>query len=370
MKALVLSGGGARGAYEAGVAKALLEREHYDMVCGVSIGGINAALIAAGKTHDALERFWLDSFPAQVPKLFPHVPRLRRLVNDLGALGVGGPWDNALRFMRAAAELRLFRQLGRIHKTMLPAVAAALDEMVAFENLKSSLLVGATNVSRGTAAAFHAFLQPPQHPAHRQAHINTTEYREMTDETFVMMLLASSAMPGLFSPIELDFFGHRSQYADGCIVYNSPLSLAIDSGATEITVVFVDPPYEAGSGGDNSFAQMAGNIVLLWQQRSLDYEVRLAQATNEIIRLGGDTQKRYISIRYVRPEQPLTLDILAFDDTAGMAEAFHTGVADGAQTPRYSLEHPTPLDIQPDAAPTFWDGVKNRFSPWNARKPA
>jgi len=54
VKALVLSGGGARGAYEAGVAKALLEREHYDMVCGVSIGGINAALIAAGKTDDAL----------------------------------------------------------------------------------------------------------------------------------------------------------------------------------------------------------------------------------------------------------------------------------------------------------------------------
>src|SRR5207248_11014321 len=138
MKALVLSGGGARGAYEAGVAKALTEREHFDMVCGVSIGGINAALIAAGKSENALEKFWLDSFPSQVPRLFPHVPRLRRLVNDVGALSVGGPWDNALRFMRAATEIRLFRQLGRIHRTMLPAVAAALDEMVSFQTLKSS----------------------------------------------------------------------------------------------------------------------------------------------------------------------------------------------------------------------------------------
>lgn len=377
MKALVLSGGGARGAYEAGVAKALAERERFDMFCGVSIGAINAALLAAGRHDDALERFWLHEFPEQVLTLFPHVPRLRRIANDLSSMGVGGPWDDALRFVRAASELRFFRQLGRIHKTTLPAVAKALDAMIDFSQLRQSLLVGATNVSRGTAAAFYAFTEPPAQPPHRQAHINTTEYREMTQENFIMSLLASSAMPGLFSPIELDFLGYKSQYADGCIVYNSPLSLAIDSGATEITVLFVDPAYEAGpTGPDGGLARMAGNIVMLWQQRSLDYEVRLAQAMNEIVRLGGDTEKRYIEIRYVRPEKELDLDILAFDDIPGMKRAFELGMADGAKTPAYSLERPKAIEAgaiveaAAKAQPSFWDAMRNIRMPWSQERSA
>jgi len=48
MRALILSGGGARGAYEAGVAVSLLEHEDFELACGASIGAINGALIAQG----------------------------------------------------------------------------------------------------------------------------------------------------------------------------------------------------------------------------------------------------------------------------------------------------------------------------------
>ncbi|HEU5478748.1 MAG TPA: patatin-like phospholipase family protein, partial [Candidatus Tumulicola sp.] len=65
MKALVLSGGGAHGAYEAGVAQSLLQRERFDVICGVSIGAINAALIAAGKDAGSLERFWREELPSR-----------------------------------------------------------------------------------------------------------------------------------------------------------------------------------------------------------------------------------------------------------------------------------------------------------------
>src|SRR5215469_5521440 len=96
MKALVLSGGGAHGAYEAGVAAALLERERYDVICGVSIGAINAALIAARRTDDALERLWHREFPTQALDLFPHVPRLRRILNHVSRIGHGNAWRDAM----------------------------------------------------------------------------------------------------------------------------------------------------------------------------------------------------------------------------------------------------------------------------------
>ena len=54
-----MSGGGARGAYEAGVASALMQDQTWDIVCGASIGAINAAFVAAQRPH-ALETFWCD----------------------------------------------------------------------------------------------------------------------------------------------------------------------------------------------------------------------------------------------------------------------------------------------------------------------
>lgn len=327
MKALVLSGGGARGAYEAGVANALIAREHFDLICGVSIGAINAALIAAGD-DDALERFWNDAFPAQVLDLFPHVPHLRRAVEHVISIGGGNGWHYAMRLALAASELRFLRNLSRVHKSALPRIASALEGMVDFDHLRHSLVAGATNVSAGAAAAFHAFIDD-RVPSADVRHAGSVEYRQMTRENFVLTLLASSAMPGLFSPIELAFGARSNLYADGCLIYNSPLGLAIDCGATEITVVFVDPeppPNESAQG----IAQMATAIATLWQQRLLDYEMRLAEATNEISRLGGATNKRPISIRHVRPNGPLDLDILAFDDADGIARVFARGMRDGA----------------------------------------
>src|SRR6187551_202442 len=75
VKALVLQGGGALGSYQAGVYAGLIEHDaDLDWVAGVSIGAINAALIAGNAPKDrvaALSEFWhlLSSGPAQGPSL-------------------------------------------------------------------------------------------------------------------------------------------------------------------------------------------------------------------------------------------------------------------------------------------------------------
>ena len=59
---LVLSGGGARGAFHVGVYERLLEDPRFadgpTVISGTSAGGINAALIAAGKSPRELLQFW------------------------------------------------------------------------------------------------------------------------------------------------------------------------------------------------------------------------------------------------------------------------------------------------------------------------
>jgi predicted acylesterase/phospholipase RssA len=340
MKALVLSGGGAHGAYEAGVAYALMQREPFDVICGVSIGAINAALLSAGD-DDAIERFWRELFPSAAPRLFPHIPRLRQALEQVTALGHGNALQDAMRIARAAALFPFIRNLGRIHRTTLGMIADELGSLVDFSRRRHALLVGATNVTRGAGAVFRADGLSERIPPHRAERVRSTEYREMDASNFVMMLLASSAMPGLFSPIELTFGDERASYADGCIIHNSPLALAIDHGATEITVIFVDPEPDEHFGGPNTdIAHMAYSIATLWQQRMLDYELRLARATNELLRLRPDETKHPISIRHVRPRRVLDIDMLAFDDAPGLSRIFDEGMKDGADSPRPSIPEP------------------------------
>ncbi len=60
-KALVLSGGGARGAYQAGVVKYLEEIQWKpDIICGTSVGAINASAIGSGMDSKKLIELWLN----------------------------------------------------------------------------------------------------------------------------------------------------------------------------------------------------------------------------------------------------------------------------------------------------------------------
>src|SRR5215469_14684731 len=104
MRALILSGGGARGAYEAGVAVSLLEHEDFELVCGASIGAINGALIAQGDRGE-LERVWRSMASLGVIRLAPEIEAVAELVADLQRLnGDDIP-------ARATALLKLY-QLG------------------------------------------------------------------------------------------------------------------------------------------------------------------------------------------------------------------------------------------------------------------
>jgi NADPH-dependent 2,4-dienoyl-CoA reductase/sulfur reductase-like enzyme/predicted acylesterase/phospholipase RssA len=211
----VLQGGGALGAFECGVAKALEERNiHADLVAGVSIGAFNAAIIAAnpGKATPALEAFWRD-----LSLDTPDIPNeeLRRAVSSLQSLVFGSP-----HFFRP----RWFQPM--LSPAQLPTswtsfydpspLKVTLSKYVAFEKLRDSpvrLLLTAVDVETGQLTIFDSYVE------------------EITPEH----VLASGSLPPGFSWTTIE----GRHYWDGGLVSNSPLDQVVEVGGLTGKNVFV-----------------------------------------------------------------------------------------------------------------------------------
>src|SRR6516164_6174103 len=212
---LVLQGGGALGAFECGVVKALEERSiHPDLVAGVSIGAFNAAIIAANPRNAtaALEAFWrelsLDS---------PDIPNeeLRRAVSSLQSVVFGSPHFFRPRWFEpilSPAELPM-NWTSFYDPTPLKAT---LSKYVAFYKLRDSpvrLLVTAVDVETGQLAMFDSYVD------------------EITPEH----ILASGSLPPEFSWTTIA----GRHYWDGGLVSNSPLDQVVEIGGLTGKNVFV-----------------------------------------------------------------------------------------------------------------------------------
>ena len=215
--ALVLQGGGALGAYQAGVYEALAGAGYQpDWVAGISIGAINAALIAGNAPEHRVAR--LRSFWDQVSAptaIWPDLPF--------------GPWQQAVRQGGALAAL-LFGQPGFFRPNLLESwrtgqpptsfydtagLRATLERLVDFDRINAGpvrLSVGAVNVRTGNFAWFDTAHQKigPEH------------------------IMASGALPPGFPAVEIA--GER--YWDGGLVSNTPLQYVLDAVPRHSTLAF------------------------------------------------------------------------------------------------------------------------------------
>ncbi|WP_244309701.1 FAD-dependent oxidoreductase [Sphingobium fuliginis] len=201
---LVLQGGGAMGAFECGVVKALEEESIFpDIVAGISIGALNGAIIAGNPRNatQALESFWSE-LAVTSPILLGE--DAARAITASQILTFGVPHFFRPRWMQAFAA------------PMTPPTAwtsfydvAPMRELIAryvdFGKLKASpvrLLVGAVNVQSGELEVFDSYIDDltPDH------------------------VLASGSLPPGFPWTEID----GKAYWDGGVISNSPLDLVID----------------------------------------------------------------------------------------------------------------------------------------------
>jgi NTE family protein len=209
---LVLQGGGALGAYQPGAYEALaaagLEPE---WVAGISIGAINAAIIA-GNPPDRrvahLRKFW-DTVSSRLtlPPLATD-SNSRKLFNETSAALVAS--TGAPGFFEPRLPPALFMPPGTVEAISLYDTAplkATLLELVDFDLLNSGKVrfsVGAVEVATGNLKYFDS------------AH----------DEIGPEHVMASGALPPGFPPVEID----GKLYWDGGIVSNTPLQYVLDGG--------------------------------------------------------------------------------------------------------------------------------------------
>jgi NTE family protein len=229
--ALVMSGGGARGAYEVGVLSVLipeLERrgEKPSIVVGTSVGAFNAAFVASSAHRPAAEaledgiRYWHDLV----------------WTDSLEPIGASG--EEPLR-RRLVAQLLGVRR-PRVHALLDPApLERTLERVVDFDQLARNVHDGAleavavvtTSALTGRTVVFHAGGREPEHDAVRQ--IDYVETR--LDGTHVR---ASGAIPGLFPAVLVDAPERaRGWYFDGGTRLNTPIKPALELGADRVVVI-------------------------------------------------------------------------------------------------------------------------------------
>lgn len=252
--ALVLSGGGARGAYQVGVLRGLLDlgvlRRSFDILVGSSAGAINVGALAA---HAAdfddsvlrLERFWSQLQAKQV---------FRTDVGSLGSTGVRWAWD-----------LTLGGAFGHVApKALLDTtpLRRLLARRIPFEQIESNLrhrvlhavAVAATDLHSAEGVLFVDARAGVPLWERRRWRIERTQLR-------VEHLLASSAIPIFFPSVAV---GGR-YFGDGCVRNTAPLSPAINLGADRIVAIGVrGPRWDAQTAAPErppSIAEIAGVLL-------------------------------------------------------------------------------------------------------------
>jgi NTE family protein len=208
---LLLQGGGALGAYQGGVYEGMHRHGLApDWVTGVSIGSINAALIAgnpAGKRVERLREFW-DRVSSGLPIVPPpQIDPVHILLNRLSAataatFGVPGFFVPRV----PPAFMAPDGTPGALSVYDTSPLRATLEELVDFDRINDKerirLSVGAVDVQTGKSVYFD-------------------NHRDRLGAAHVM---ASGALPPGFPPIEIG----GSHYWDGGIVSNSPLWYVLD----------------------------------------------------------------------------------------------------------------------------------------------
>jgi len=187
-RALILTGGGSRGSFQIGVWKYLTEKGWKpDIICGTSIGAINAAAIGCGMDVEKLIQLWTNYNRRRIYRL--------NLLNFFG-------------YLLSGRAVKPFLDTGPLRTMILDNL-----DFTALKQSQIKIIVSAVNLLTGRPKFFNE------------------------KEIALEHILASGAMPLLFPWQNIN----GEPYWDGGVMVNTPLLPALDYGADEIIVVLLSP---------------------------------------------------------------------------------------------------------------------------------
>ncbi len=324
--ALVLSGGGAFGAYEVGVVNALCHGRSSStnfrsldaaIFAGTSVGGFNAAVLAmsVGGTAAAAETLtdlWLQTIADQGDGRGNGVYRVRGdFANYLDPRLPGSPIEQLARALSDAGAFgSLFARSTAgflsTHGSLLSRAASQVD----------------LSVLMNTEPFEHLVRNSIQPDVLRQSgktlSVTTTSWRtgkprgfsfgDMTDEQTWAAIRASAAIPCLFPAVLFpnDVATSPEYYIDGGVVMNTPISAAIRCGASEVHVISLTPDLDDCSAAysETTFDNL-GRVLLATVEANIRQNMDWVEKMNDVFEiLGRDEASVRIWEKLVSDQMP------------------------------------------------------------------
>lgn len=302
---LILSGGGARAAYQVGVLAAIerlrqncapASHNPYQVICGTSAGAINAAALACGADRfaqalDELVCVWRD-FRVE------HVYRS----DMLDMLGSGMRWLSMLSLGWLLASRRLRPQALLDNSPLAELLRTRVDTSrlprLLDEGHLRALAITASSYSSGEHATFY---QSQQAIAPWQRNQRLAYPCQLT----LPHLLASSAIPFIFPAVPLDGPRGAAYFGDGSMRQTAPISPAIHLGAERILVIgagrMQEPAEPAPSESSYpTLGQIAGHALSSIFLDALAVDVERLQRINQTLKLIPPEQHHASSLRPVQ----------------------------------------------------------------------
>jgi NTE family protein len=305
--ALVLGGGGARGAYQVGVLRAIARRYPdvvFPILTGVSAGAVNTAHIASFRggmpaTLDDLVRLWLSLTPEQVFRVDPWT--LSRNAARWGWRLFGGGLGEAER-VRSLVDTAPLREF--LHRALV------MDDDGTMPGIHANIAAGklsavALSATDYTTAQSVTWVQGDSIEMWERPQRKSVRTRLTIDH-----VMASTALPLLFPAIRVG----RDWYGDGGIRLTAPLSPAVHLGASRILTISTrydrsrqeaDQPQVPGYPPPAQVLGVLYNAIFL---DLIDQDVARMQRMNRLLERLSDAQRgslRVIDILVIRPSQDL-----------------------------------------------------------------
>ena len=319
---LVLTGGGARAAYQVGVLKAIaqIRREAgvtagnpFPVIAGTSAGAINAAALACNA----------DDFDASVAGLC-HVWENFRAEqvyrsDSIGVIRTGARWLTMMSLGWVIARWRRARPRSLLDNSPL---AGLLERLVSTERLHKVMADGHLHALAITASSYGSGLHVTFYDALDDIVPWTRSQRlAVRAPITVAHLLASSAIPFVFPAVALEIDGRAEYCGDGSMRQAAPISPAVHLGAERILVVGAGRMHEPVGERPNSteypnLAQIAGHALsnIFLDALAVDVErLRRINATLALLpeHVRAGTTLKPIEVLVIAPSERL-------DDIAAM----------------------------------------------------
>lgn len=325
---LLLTGGGARAAYQVGVLEAIADirlacgageqPNPFPIIAGTSAGAVNASALACGA----------DNFDATVRMIAAtwrgfHADQIYR-ADHLAMLRSGATWMTLLSLGWVLAKWRRIKPRSLLDNSPLHTL---LNRVVPLERLPYLIRKGHVRALAVTASSYSSgehvtFFQGDK----RIMPWVRSQRLAVRDKITHAHLLASSAIPFVFPATELHINGATEYFGDGSMRQSAPVSPAIHLGAERILVVGAGRMHEpkndahlSASHAYPSIAQIAGHALSNIFLDALAVDVERARRINQTISLVPPDARKSSALR------PLELLVIAPSQRLDTIASRHVG---------------------------------------------